>query len=68
VIEFLGNWRKTDQKGRKIPHPTWKNIIFCYFRSNLEVTFSKIESIGGFPLRGKITSLSISCKKLAFAR
>jgi hypothetical protein len=59
VKEFLGIQRKTDQKGRKIPHPTWKNIIFSHFRSNPEVyIFSKIESVGGFPLKGgKITSL-----------
>jgi hypothetical protein len=38
AIEFLGNQRKTNQKGRKIRHPTWKNIIFCHFRSNPEHT------------------------------
>jgi hypothetical protein len=59
VTEFLGNRRKTGQKGREITHSTCKNIIFCHFRSNPEVfIFSKIELIGGFPLKGgKITSL-----------
>jgi hypothetical protein len=62
AIEFLGKQRKTDQKEKKTPHPTWKNIIFCHFRSNQEVfIFSKIESIGGGFLlkRGKMTSLHI---------
>jgi hypothetical protein len=44
--------RKTGQKGRKTPHPTWKNIILCHLRSNPESFFSpKIEPIGGFPLK-----------------
>jgi hypothetical protein len=59
VTEFLGIQRKIGQKGRKTLHPTWKNIIFCHFRSNPEgFIYSKIELIGGFPLKGgKITSL-----------
>jgi hypothetical protein len=59
VTEFLRNQRKTNQKGRKTPHPIWKNIIFSHFKSNQQdFIFSKIELIGGFPLIGeKITSL-----------
>jgi hypothetical protein len=60
VTDFLRNQRKAGQKGRKTPHPTWKNIIFCHFRSKPEgFIFSKIEPIGGFlPLtKGKFTSL-----------
>jgi hypothetical protein len=51
---------KTGQKGRKTPHPTWYNIIFCHFRLNPEdLIFSKIEPIEGFPQKGgKITSLN----------
>jgi hypothetical protein len=30
------NQRNTGQKGRKTPHTTWKNIIFCQVRSNQE--------------------------------
>jgi hypothetical protein len=49
VIEFLGNRRKTDQIGRKTPHPTWKSIIFCHFRSNPEVfIFSKMSQLEDF--------------------
>jgi hypothetical protein len=48
VTEFPRNKRKTGQKGRKTPHSTWKNIIFCHFRSNPEgFIFSEIELIGG---------------------
>jgi hypothetical protein len=52
VTEFLGNQRKTS-------HPAWKNITFCHIRSNSEgFSFSKIELIGGFSLKGgKIPSL-----------
>jgi hypothetical protein len=59
MTEFLGNQRKTGQKGRKTTHPSWKNIIFCHFRSNPEgFIFFKIELIRGFPMKGgKITSL-----------
>jgi hypothetical protein len=34
MIEFLGNQRKTGQKGRKTPHSSGGNVIFCHFRSN----------------------------------
>jgi hypothetical protein len=68
MTEFFGNQRKTGQKGRKTPHPTWKNIILYHFMSNPEgFIFSKIKLIRGFPQKvGKITSLQInySCRSV----
>jgi hypothetical protein len=59
VTKLLRNQRKICQKGRKIPHPSSKNIIFCHFRSNPKhFVFAKSNQIGGIPLkRGRIMSL-----------
>jgi hypothetical protein len=63
VIKFLRNQRKTNLKGRKIPHPTG-NISFSVTLDQIQrfLFFPKlIESVGGFPLKGReITSLNLS--------